>query len=346
MGRAALVGVLVAGALFGDATIAEAAWPGISFGGNPHEAVTPTATCGAAGCTLYWSNPSVGSDRPRLPASGGYGDLETVTLPAMPNPGTMRVVALVSSESGGPDAAHPDHRCCEVYEVSQPFTVPPEQVRTVGVAMHVIASEAADLRIPGDTSSGDGFGISVLTPGTSLPVRLTGDAADSAFFWTPAIIAPALELVRPTGVSSGERLLARFSFIGPLSDGVASEPGYYGPDPRRGVTLAASTFRPGPDGRTLDLGTVASPATVKTTQTLTAPGSGRDGEPLVLGRGRTQPRRGTTVPMKLTLNGKCRAVLARTHSLKLHLTIMETNARGSSLRVTRTVTVKSAEGGA
>jgi hypothetical protein len=63
-------------------------------------------------------------------------------------------------------------------------------------------------------------------------------------------------------------------------------------------------------------------------------------KPVVLGSGKTTVPSGKTAPLKLGLNKKGLAKLAKKHSLKAILTMVATNSQGESQTVTRTVTVK------
>ncbi len=62
--------------------------------------------------------------------------------------------------------------------------------------------------------------------------------------------------------------------------------------------------------------------------------------PVVLGKGKTTVPAGKSAPIRLTLNSKARAKLAKGHPLKATLTIVATNAQGESQTVTKSVTVK------
>jgi hypothetical protein len=183
---AALLGVL---ASLGFATAAAADTP---FGADPAQGVNTTLGCangaptgslyvpffigseGAQSCMWTWSNPAVGSDIVPFAATGGTGTITSVTLPAMPNPGSMAVVVLTAALNSTGNPAKPQSICCQIKQVGPTFTVPVNQMTTVPQSLHVSATEAADLSQNGDTSFGDLVGVAVLSPVASLPIRYTG----------------------------------------------------------------------------------------------------------------------------------------------------------------------------
>jgi hypothetical protein len=327
-----------------------------TFGGDPTQAPIEGGTpgnCGPVSCTLYWTGPG-GTDLAPIPASGGSGTVTSVTLPAMPEPGEMQAVVLTSSLAATSDPGHPDYACCAVKEVSAPFTVPANAITTVPLSLHVAATEAANLNLKGDTSTGDGVGISVLTPNASLPVRPSGNAADALLFWAPALTAPTTDFLASAGDKLEYELQALFTFaestkpppvtIGPGPTPPTPTPGP-GASPKLGVKLRGGALRPGADGRTLNLGKATNPPTAKTKQTLTLPAAhasvvGKAKKPIVLGAGKTNVPSGKSAPLKLALNAKGRARLAKGRPLKATLTVVATNAQGEAATLTRTVTVK------
>jgi hypothetical protein len=332
------------------------------FGGNPTGAVTPGLTCensagryfhGAPTCTWWWSHTGAGSDFAPLPATGGSGVITSVTLPAMSNPGTMQVVILGSALSATNEPSRPQFICCQVKVLGPTFTVPANQVTTVPQNLPVSASQVANLSVPGETSVGDIVAISVLTPGASLPLRYTNMTpitspsafeVDEAYF--PAPTATSGEFTQ--GVDpSGFEVMAQYNLGATPAPTPAPAPAPApGPAAKGGVKLGGTTFRPAADGKMLNLGKVANPPTAATTETLTAPGAtaSRAGrKPIVLGYAKTTVPSGKTVPLKLALNSKGRAKLAKQHSLKATLTVVATNAQGESQTLTRGVTVKSAK---
>jgi hypothetical protein len=354
--RALWATVLTACALLAAAASASA---DTTFGGDPTlappEGGTP-GSCGYVSCTLYWTGAG-GTDLAPIPASGGSGTITSVTLPAMAEPGQMQAVVLTSSLAATSDPAHPDYACCQVKEVSAPFTVPANAITTVPLSLHVSATEAANLSMRGDTSTGDGVGISVLTPNASLPVRMTESETDAMLYWAPALQAPTTDFAASGGDKLGFELQARFTFaestkpppvtIGPGPTPPTPKPGP-GASPKAGVKLKGGALRPGADGRTLALGTAKNPPTAKTKQTLALPAAhasatGKAKKPTVLGSGRTTVPSGKSAPLKLKLNAKGRARLAKGKPLKATLTVVATSAAGEASTLTRTVTVKPAK---
>jgi hypothetical protein len=365
---AATSAIAIAAALLLAAGTASADTP---FGGNPAGAVTPGLTCensagpyfhGAPTCTWWWSHTGAGSDFAPLPATGGTAVITSVTLPAMSNPGTMQVVILTSALSATNEPSRPQFICCQVKALGPTFTVPANQVTTVPQNLAVSASRVANLSVPGETSFGDIAAISVLTPGASLPLRFTNQTpitspsafeVDEAYF--PAPTATSGEFTQ--GVDpSGFEVMAQYNLgatpapapgpAPPATPTPAPTP-TPGPAAKGGVKLDGTAFRPGDDGKTLALGKATNPPTATTTQTLTLPAAtasraGKPKKPVVLGGGKTTVPSGKSAALKLTLNAKARARLAKGHRLKATLTIVATNAQGESGTVTRAVTVKPA----
>jgi hypothetical protein len=360
LGRRAFVATaLVACALLASAAAASADTP---FGGNPNGAVTPNFTCesggppyfhGAPSCTWWWTRLGAGSDIVPLPVGGGTGVITGVTLPAMPNPGTMQVVILTAALSATNEPSRPEFICCQIKALGPTFVVPPNQVTTVPQNLAVSASREANLSVPGETSFGDIAAISVLTPGASIPVRYTGNSdlaagGDGASAYFPAPTATSGEFTQATD-PSGFEMMAQFSLgATPAAPAPAPAPAPTpGPAAKGGVKLGGTAFRPAANGKTLNLGKATNPPTAATTETLTLPtaGAARAGKatkPTVLGSAKTTVPSGKTVPLKLALNPKGRAALARLHTLKATLTIVATNAQGESQTVTKSVTVKPA----
>ncbi len=338
------------------AATAGAAGADTTFGGNPNREVNPElseeVSCAPFSCTLYWTGAG-GTDVAPIPPSGGSGTVTSVTLPPMPDPGTMQAVVLTSSLQATRDPAHPNYTCCSVKETSEPFTVPPDQVTTVPLSLHVSATAAADLGTPGGTSTADGVGISVLTPEGSAPLLATEDPADLTRFWAPALAAPTSDTVTPIGERTGYELEARFTFS-PAPAGTSPTPGPPAPGAPKpgagaaaGVKLSGRTFAPGANGKTLTLGKATNPPTASTTQTLTLPtagasAAGKAKKPIVLGVGKTTVPSGKTAPLKLTLNAKGRVALAKGHKLKAILTVVATNDQGESQTLTRSVMIQPA----
>jgi hypothetical protein len=346
--RAGACLAIVAGALAWTAATASADTP---FGGNPDGTVSTEASCGPTSCTLYWTGPG-GTDLAPIPAGGGSGTITSVTLPAMPEPGTMQAVVLTSSLQATHDPGHPDYMCCQVKELSAPFTVPANQVATVPLSLHVSATEAVNLGMPGDTSTGDGVAISLLTPNASTPLRATENQADGLLYWAPALTAPTSSFGGASGDHLEYELMAGFNF-GPASAGNGPTPGppapgapSPGPAAKGGVKLSGTTFRPGGDGRTLSLGKASNPPTASTTQKLTVPTAcasatgGKAKKPVVLGSGKTTVPSGRSAPIKLALNPTGRAALAKGHDLKATLTVVAANPQGESQTLTKSVTIK------
>ncbi len=351
-----MAAALVASAFLVAAGAARADTP---FGGNPNQPITPGLTCEesasyilagwhAPTCLWFWSHLGVGSDFAPLPVTGGSATITSVTLPAMPNPGTMQVVILTAALSATSEPGKPVFTCCQVKTLGPTFTVPANAVTTVPQSLTVSATEEANLSMPGDTSFGDIAALSFLTPGASLPLRYTGQASDGASAYMPAPTATSGEY-NVMDDPSGFEMMARFNLgaipaAAPAPAPVATP----GPAAKGGVKLGGNAFRPGGDGKTLALGKATNPPTAATTQTLTLPTGaarasavgGKAKKPVVLGKGKTTVPSGKSAPLKLTLNSKARAKLAKGHSLKATLTIVATNAQGESQTVTRAVTVK------
>jgi hypothetical protein len=355
--RALVAAALVASAFLVAAGTASADTP---FGGNPNQAITPGLTCEesasfilagwhAPTCLWYWSHLGIGSDIVPLPVTGGSAVITGVTLPAMPNPGTMQVVILTAALSATREPSKPQFVCCQVKTLGPTFTVPANQVTTVPQSLAVSATEEANLSIPGDTSFGDIAALSFLTPGASLPLRYTGQSSDGASAYMPAPTATSGEF-NVMDDPSGFEMMAQFT-LGATPAAPAPAPASTatpGPAAKGGVKLGGDAFALGADGKTLALGKATNPPTAGTTQTLILPtaGASRAGKakkPVVLGKGKTAVPSGKSAPIKLTLNSKARAKLSHGHSLKATLTIVATNAQGESQTVTRSVTVKPAK---
>jgi hypothetical protein len=330
------------------------------FGGDPNGAITPGATCesgappyfhGAPTCTWWWSRLGAGSDIVPIPVTGGSGVITSVTLPAMPKPGTMQVVVLTAALSATYEPSKPEFICCQIKTLGPTFTVPANQVTTVPQSLAVSATKEANLSNPGETSFGDIVAISVLTPGASIPVRQTGNSniaagGDGASAYFPAPTGTSGEFTQATD-PAGYEMMAQFTLGATPTAAPAPAPPAPTPGPaaKGGVKLGGTAFRPGTDGKTLGLGQATDPPTAATTQTLTLPtaGASRAGKakkPVVLGSGKTTVPAGRSAPMKLTLNGKARAILTRRHMLKATLTIVATNPQGESQTIVKSVTVK------
>jgi hypothetical protein len=362
--RAFLATALLGCALLASAAAASADTP---FGGNPNGAVKPGFTCesggppyfyGAPTCTWWWTRLGAGSDIVPLPVEGGTGVITSVTLPAMPNPGTMQVVILTAALSATYEPSRPEFICCQIKTLGPTFTVPANQVTTVPQSLAVSATREANLSVPGETSFGDIAAISVLTPGASIPVRETGNSdiaagGDAASAYFPAPTATSGEYRQATD-PAGFEMMAQFNLgATPVAPGPAPAPApapapTRGPAAKGGLKLGGTELRPGADGRTLNLGKATNPPTAATTETLTLPtaGASRAGKapkPTVLGTAKTTVPSGKTVPLKLGLNAKGRAALARRGGLKATLTIVATNTQGETQTVTKSVTVKRAK---
>lgn len=360
MRRALVAAALVASAFLVAAGTASADTP---FGGNPNGTVTPGFTCesggppyfhGAPTCTWFWSRAGAGSDFVPIPVTGGSAVVTGVTLPAMPNPGTMQVVVLTAALSATNEPSRPQFICCQIKTLGPTFTVPANQVTTVPQSLAVSATKEANLEHPGETSTGDIVAISTLTPGASIPVRETGNSdiaagGDTGSAYFPAPTATTGEFIQPTD-PAGFELMAQFTLgatPGPPAPAPAPAP-TPGPAAKGGVKLGGKAFTPGGDGKTLGLGKATNPPTAATTQTLTLPtgaarasaAGGKAKAPVVLGKGKTTVPAGKSAPIRLTLNSKARAKLAKGHPLKATLTIVATNAQGESQTVTKSVTVK------
>jgi hypothetical protein len=339
------------------------------FGGNPNGAITPELTCEksasyilagwhAPTCLWFWSHIGVGSDIVPLPVTGGSATITSVTLPAMPNPGTMQVVILTSALSATREPGKPEFVCCQVKTLGPTFTVPANAVTTVPQSLTVSATEEANLSLPGDTSFGDIAAISVLTPDASLPLRYTGrtslnssDGGDNASAYMPAPTATSGEF-NVMDDPSGFEMMAQFNLGTTPAPAPAPAPAPTpGPAAKGGVKLGGKAFTPGADGKTLGLGKATNPPTASTTQTLTLPTGaarasavgGKSKKPVVLGKGKTTVPSGKSAPIKLTLNSKARTKLAHGHPLVATLTIVATNSQGESQTVTKAITVKPAK---
>jgi hypothetical protein len=330
------------------------------FGGDPTQAVTPGLSCqggappyfgGASSCMWFWSHIGVGTDFAPIPVTGGSGVITSVTMPAMPNPGSMQVVVLTAALSATNIPSKPQFICCQVKQIGPTFTVPANQVMTVPQNLAVSATKEANLSNPGETSFGDIVAISVLSPTASLPLRYTGSTSlnssdggdvNSAYF--PAPTATNGEFVQPTD-PGGYQLLARFN----LGSTPAPAPAPAAPaGANGGLKLAKKPLQVGPNGKTVAFGQATNPPTAGTTQTLTAPAAarasraGKAKKPVVLGKGKTTVPAGKTVGIKLNLNGKARARLKKKGSLKATLTVVAANPQGETQTTTRSVTIKRA----
>ncbi len=392
--RAAILGALAS--LVRSLAIAPAAGADTTFGSDPAQPVTPLScsdgapiyieihefftayegTSGSSSCVWSWSNPAIGTDIVPFPLTGGTGTVTSVALPAMPDPGPMAVVVLTAALSAGSSSSHPDFVCCQVKQVGPEFEVPANQVTMEPLALHVSATEEANLSNPGETSFSDLVGVAVLSPTASLPIRYTGATsignADVASACYPAPGGANAEY-KPPFNEYGFQLLARFTVAidpsapppipapapaGGGAGGGGGEPGGGGGEPEPeaepaagGVRLGARTLRPGGDGGTLTFGKVTNPPTVTTTQRLTALAGGRAGgrvaphgeAGLVYGRARTTVAAGHAKAMKLRLNGRARRLLKRHRTLRARLTVVATNAHGERQKVARKVTIKPAK---
>jgi hypothetical protein len=345
--RLTLVAMLIAAVLLAGAAAARADG---TFGGDPAQAITPGLSCqggappdlaGSPTCFWIWSNPVFGSDTVPFPAIGGTTTITAVTLPAMPNPGPMQAVVLNRSivPRGGDVSTY---YCCQVKAISKTFTVPANKVTTVRLNLPVAASAAPNLTNPGNTSSSDRVGISVLSPDASLPLRYVGvptsSSVDTDLAYLPAPTETTTTYNQP-GRTTGYQLLANFSY-GTMTATTAMGLQETVPSPvPKGVTLEGSILESGLGSKTLRVGSAADLPVARTTQTLTL-GEGKDGA--TLGRGTTTVPKGGSAPLILTLSGTARDRLAGGHALQGTLTVVATNAEGGSQTVTRTVTVKPA----
>lgn len=191
----------------------------------------------------------------------------------------------------------------------------------------------------------------MLTPGASIPVRYTGNSdiatgGDGASAYFPAPEATSSEFTQPTD-PTGFEMMAQFSLgATPVAPAPApAPPPTPGPAAKGGVKLGGATLRPAANGKTLNLGKATNPPTAATTETLTLPtaGAARTGKAKkrpTLGAAKTTVPSGKTVPLKLSLNAKGRAILAKFHSLKATLTVVATNPQGETQTVTKSFTVK------
>ncbi len=326
-----------------------------TFGGNPAQAVTPGLSCeggappfyGASSCMWSWASVRGSDGAPFPETTGGSGEITSVTLPAMPDPGPMQAVVITSTQEGSSIPSEPNVYCCQIPEISPTFTVPPNQVTTVPLNMAISSQPVPNLAIPGELGSFDGMAISVLSPTASLPLLYTGRTVigeeadrDSAYF--PAPEHTSSEYSKPTD-PTGYELLASFN--------LGSTPPPPAPAPpagaNGGLKLANKPLRVGPNGKTLALGTATNPPAAGTTQTLTAPAAAtasragsKAGKPVVIGKGKTTVPAGKTVGIKLSLNGKGRTQLKRKGSLKVTLTIVAANPQGETQTTTSAITIK------
>jgi hypothetical protein len=354
-----------------SATTAIAQAEETTFGGDPTQAITTEATCenaespfvGDETCTWSWVRSGFGSDVAPLPELGGSGTVTSVTLPAMPNPGQMQVVVLTGALVASSNPSEPDSICCKVPEVSPPFTVPANQIATVPLDLAVSAGPPVNLSEGGATQEGDGVGISVLTPGASLPLLYTGNTmiggstpADRDKAYTPAITQPNSEFASPKD-PTGFEVLAKFT----LETGTpapktptpapATAPAPVAPaPPDQGLKLGGGALTTANLAGPLTIGQAQNPPTAATTQTLTVPGaaaatasrkkSKSKPKPIVVGKGVTTVPAGQTVALKLTLTSAGRKLLSKKHSLKVTETIVAKNSAGQTQTTTRTVTIR------
>jgi hypothetical protein len=346
-----------------------AATADVQFGSDPSQPITPTVNCGGFTCTLFWSNPSVGTDLVPIPVTGGSGTVTSVTLPAMPNPGTMQAVVLGTALSAGSEPSKPDFICCQVKALSPTFTVPANQVTTVPLALRVSATEGANLSKPGDTAFEDAMAISVLTPGATAPLRETGakdpfgpGGFDGLQYWSPALTQPSGEYNSKYTPAYGIQLLARFNLVldgaatpGPVPTApVAPTAPTKGPAAATGLKLNRGADRVGADGKTVSLGTATNPPTTQTSQQLLLPtnptaraaaagkGAKKPGKPTVLGSGKTKIAAGRSAALSVKLNGKGKTLLKKQGRLNATLRVVAVNAQGETQTKTSQVTIKPA----
>lgn len=339
-------------ALFATLSLAPQAEADTAFGGDPAQAITPglscslgapslipTGTVGSPSCMWTWNSIGAGTDLVPIPATGGAGTITSVTLPAMPNPGPMEVVVLTVGLVATTSPTVPDSVCCQVKQVGPTFTVPPNQITTVAQNLRVSASEGANLNAPGEAAFSDMLAISVKSPTASLPIRFTGNTDvsnfDGAYAYYPAPSGPSGEFRQPYN-APGFRVLARFNFApdGP-GGGVAG--------PASGVRLRRAG-RVAANGRTVGVGSATNPPVARTAQTLTAlparNARASAARPVVLARGKTKVPSGRSKPVKLNLNRKGKARLARAGKLRATLTVVAVNAQGEKQRKKKTVTIR------
>jgi hypothetical protein len=340
--------------LLGAAAVARA---DTTFGGNPAQAVTPGLSCaggappyfyGAPSCTWSWASVRGSDGAPFPETTGGVGEITSVTLPAMPDPGPMQAVVITSTQEGSSIPSEPNVYCCQIPEISPTFTVPPNQVTTVPLNMAISSQEVPNLAIQGERGSFDGMAISVLSPTASLPLLYTGRTLigsgadrDSAYF--PAPEHTSSEYAKPTD-PTGYELLASFN--------LGSTPAPPAPAPPAGadggLKLTHGPLQVGQNGKTVTLGKAANPPTANTTQTLTAPAAARAAsaglskakKPILFGSGKTKVPAGKMVGVKLNLNGAARAKLKKTGSLKATLTIVAANPQGEMQTTTESIKIK------
>jgi hypothetical protein len=343
--------------LLSSAAIAQA---DTTFGGNPAQAITPGLSCeggalpsfhGAASCMWNWTSIRGSDGAPFPETTGGVGEITSVTLPAMPNPGPMQVVVLTATQEGSSIPSEPNVYCCQVPEISPTFTVPANQETTIPLDLAVSSQPVPNLSIQGERGSFDGVAISVLSPTASLPLLYTdrtliGSGADADRAYFPAPEHTNSEYVTPTD-PTGYELLASFT-LGPVPPTPAPAPA--APEPAGGgVKLGHKPVQVGADGKTLTFGKATDPPTTETTQTLTEQaadaaraGTSRAKKPAVLGSGRTKVPPGKSHPIKLHLTGAAKAKLRKQHELKATLTVVAHNAQGETQTITQNVTIKPA----
>jgi len=352
------------------------------FGGDPTQTPTPGLSCednfgadfgGTSSCMWSWVS-SEGTDGIPFPEStGGSGTITSVTLPAMPDPGQMQAVVKTEYEysPGGDLNPSPDIYCCDITAISPTFTVPANQITTVPLDLPVSGDPLANIDGPSPGARFEGMGLSVLTPGASLPLLYdanetligTGTAwRDSAYFPAPSQI-DTTNLQQGTD-PTGYQVLAQFD----LSTGAAAPTPTPTPTPaptpapaptptpmapaapNGGLTLGTGPITTPNVGAPLDLGQATDPPTANTTQTMTVPFGGAVAAtqkhkktkhaPIVIGRGATTVPAGKTVTLTITLTSAARKALKKHHSLKATETIVAKNSAGVTQTTTRTVTIR------
>jgi hypothetical protein len=300
----------------GPATLAQAA---TTFGGNP--ALAPNAT-GPHGEALDCASGRPSPAGPSLPfvagtsasscawwgigdspfkGTGGSGTVTSVTLPAMTDPGPMKVVVFVS-RAYYPEHSEPEFQCCEVKELSQVFTPTPNQEFTELLDLPVEGQ--AEIYKPGQISVKDVVGVSMLSPTQSMPVAAEPGTKyeDFGYLFYPSPLGPAgacTEQCPSDGkapVTTVEYdMLAQFTLEpaststggggggGSTGGGVTIPPTKTGttitpplvsplpapPSPATGLKLTSGSVSVPTSGKVADLGTASNPPTASTTQTIT-----------------------------------------------------------------------------
>jgi len=345
--------------LIGLSGATAAARAGTTFGGDPTLAITSGLSCeggappyfyGASSCLWNWSG-TTGADAIPFPATtGGSGTVTSVTLPAMPDPGSMQAVVLTGTLQASNTPSEPNYYCCQVAAISPTFTVPANKVTTVPLELAVSSQPVPNYEDPGETGSLDGMAISVLSPSASLPLLYTGrttigDGADRNNAYFPAPAQTDVEYTKPTD-PTGYELLAQFNLNtgGTTNPTPTPTPTPTAPAPGGGLKLGTGPVTIRNAAAPLTLGHAQNPPTVSTTQTLTALLNGgvaasTKHHKVVIGRGATTVPAGRTVSLTLTLTSAARKVLRRKHSLKATETIVAKNAAGQTQTTTRTVTI-------